>query len=46
MTTLIFVRHATSEGNRLGVCSGQLDYPLVEEGFSQAERTASYLREH
>ena len=46
MTTLIFIRHAMSEGNHLGVCSGQLDYPLVEEGFSQAERTAVYLREH
>lgn len=46
MTTLIFIRHAMSEGNRLGVCSGQLDYPLVEEGISQAEKTAVYLREN
>ena len=44
MTTLIFIRHAFSQGNLLEVCSGQLDYPLIEKGFEQAKKTAAYLR--
>ena len=45
MTTLIFIRHAQSEGNQLGLCSGQSDFPLTEEGHRQAKLTAEYLRE-
>ncbi|MBQ8432509.1 MAG: histidine phosphatase family protein [Clostridia bacterium] len=44
MTTLIFIRHAQSEGNLKGICSGQIDFPLVEKGFAQAQKTADYLR--
>ena len=43
MTTLIFIRHAQSEGNQLGICSGQSDVPLTEEGHRQAEIVAEYL---
>ena len=46
MTTLIFIRHTQSEGNLLDVCSGQLDFPLVDQGFSQAERVADYLQKN
>ena len=46
MTTLIFIRHAQSEGNLRDVCSGQLDFPLVDQGFSQAERVADYLQKN
>ena len=46
MTTLIFIRHAQSEGNQLGVCSGQMDYPLVEAGHVQANKTADYLKKN
>lgn len=45
MTTLIFIRHAMSEGNVLEVCSGQKNYPLVEQGFEQAKRLSEYLFE-
>ena len=43
MTTLIFIRHAQSEGNQLGLCSGQFDVPLTEEGHKQAQIVAEYL---
>lgn len=43
MTTLIFIRHAMSEGNQLGLCSGQSDVPLTEEGHKQAQVIAEYL---
>ncbi len=46
MTTLIFVRHGESEGNRLNLFCGQRDYPLSYLGHRQAECTAAYLREH
>lgn len=46
MTTLIMVRHGLSTGNLEGVYCGQLDYPLAEKGFAQAELTGPYLKEH
>ncbi len=45
MTTLILVRHGQSTGNLQGVYCGQLDFPLSELGFLQAERTGEYLKE-
>ena len=32
-----FIRHGESETNRKGVYAGQLDAPLTEKGFAQAE---------
>lgn len=41
--TLMFVRHGESEGNRLGVAQGWLDYPLTEKGRNQARAVAIRL---
>lgn len=46
MTTIIFIRHAQSQGNLLEVYNGQRDYPLTPHGVRQAECTARYLQEH
>ena len=46
MTTVILVRHGQSVGNLLGVCCGQKDYPLTEQGHEQAKLTGAYLKEH
>ena len=42
-TTLIFVRHGESEGNKNGRYNGQLNLPLSDIGKSQAEKTAEFL---
>lgn len=46
MTTLILVRHGQSTGNFQEIYCGQLDYPLSEKGFMQAELTGAYLKEN
>lgn len=46
MTTLILVRHGQSTGNLKGLYCGQLDFPLSEQGFAQAELTGAYLKEN
>ena len=46
MTTLILVRHGQSVGNLQGLYCGQLDFPLSEKGFAQAELTGAYLKEN
>ena len=46
MTTLIMVRHGQSTGNLNGVYCGQMDFPLSEKGFAQADLTGSYLKEN
>lgn len=40
---LIVIRHGHSEGNQLKIFCGQLDTPLNENGFKQAEQTAEYV---
>ena len=45
MTTILLIRHTLSEGNTLGICSGQLDLPLAKKGFEQAQVLAGYLKE-
>jgi broad specificity phosphatase PhoE len=37
---LYFVRHAQSEANTLDILAGQIDYPLSEQGFSDANAVA------
>ncbi len=44
MTTVILVRHGQSIGNLMGVCCGQKDYPLTEQGLEQAKMTGAYLK--
>ena len=46
MTTLIFIRHARSLGNQLGLCSGQRDYPLIEKGHEQAKILSVHLKKN
>ena len=46
MTTVILVRHGQSVGNLLGMCCGQKDYPLTEQGLKQARMTGEYLKAH
>lgn len=46
MTTVILVRHGQSVGNFLGMCCGQKDYPLTEQGHEQAKLTGAYLKKH
>lgn len=43
MTTLLFIRHGYSEGNRSHCFSGQRDFPLDEAGRRQAAELAAYL---
>ena len=45
MTTLIFVRHALSEDNVLGLCSGQSNTSLSERGFEQARLLGAFLKQ-
>ena len=42
-TTLIFVRHGESEGNKSGRFNGSMDFPLSDKGKAQAIKTAEYL---
>ena len=42
-TTLIFVRHGESEGNKGGRFNGSMDFPLSDKGRAQAEKTSEYL---
>ncbi len=42
---LYLLRHGQSEGNRLGIFQGRLDYPLSAEGVRQAKRAAEFLRD-
>lgn len=42
-TTLIFVRHGESQGNKLDSFNGSIDHPLTDRGRQQAECTAKYL---
>ncbi len=42
-TTLIFLRHGQSEGNKLKTFNGSLDFPLTEIGNLQAEKSAEFL---
>lgn len=46
MTTLILVRHGQSTGNLMGVYCGQIDFPLSDLGFAQAEQTGKYIKEN
>ena len=46
MITVILVRHGQSVGNLLGMCCGQKDYPLTEQGLEQARMTGEYLKAH
>ena len=39
----IFIRHGESEGNKLGICQGHLDYPLTPLGRAQAEEAAKVI---
>lgn len=43
MTTLLFIRHGYSEGNKDHRFSGQMDFPLDEAGRLQALDVADYL---
>ncbi len=42
-TTLIFVRHGESEGNKSSRFNGNLDLELTDRGRIQAQKTAEYL---
>ena len=44
-TTLIFVRHGESEGNKSGRFNGNANFPLSDKGRAQAQKTAEYLDE-
>lgn len=43
MTTIIIVRHGQSMANVEGFFAGNMDAPLSPLGYSQAEKTASYI---
>ena len=43
MVKLLFLRHGLSVTNKLGCFCGQLDAPLDEEGYVQAEQVAEYI---
>ena len=44
-TTLYFIRHGESVTNADKIYTGQLDYPLSELGFKQAELLANYFKD-
>jgi len=44
MREIYLLRHAQSEGNKLKIFQGKLDYPLSEEGKRQALRAAEILK--
>jgi len=46
MVKFIIVRHGFSLGNKDGIFTGQLDVPLDEIGFAQAEAAAKYILEN
>lgn len=41
--TIFVIRHGESEGNRLGIIQGHLDYPLTDTGRKQALEAATLL---
>ncbi len=43
MVKFIIVRHGYSVGNKGNIFTGQIDMPLDERGFSQAESVAKYV---
>ena len=43
-TTILLVRHGQSEGNVLGLFTGQSGYPLSKLGHTQAAKTAEYIQ--
>lgn len=45
-TTLIFVRHGESEGNKNARFNGSMDFPLTEKGRAQAKKTAEFLNKY
>lgn len=45
MTTIYFVRHGQSVGNKLGRFLGQTDLDLSELGYEQAERTRLFFQD-
>ena len=44
MTKFIFIRHGQSVANLNGICGGQTDFPLSENGKKQAEKTGEILK--
>lgn len=46
MVRFIIVRHGRSTANRAGIFCGQMDAPLNETGFSQAEQTGVWIAEN
>ena len=46
MTTFILVRHGESMANKTKSYAGQIDIPLSEEGFLQAEAVSRYIEEN
>ena len=46
MTTLLLIRHGQSQANLTRCFAGQIDAPLTELGFRQAERTAEFVAAH
>lgn len=45
-TTLIFVRHGESEGNKTSIFTGSLNVSLTKTGKAQGERTAMFLEKY
>jgi broad specificity phosphatase PhoE len=43
---LFLLRHAQSEGNKLGLFQGKLDFPLSEEGKKQSREAGIFLKEN
>lgn len=43
MTKILIVRHGFSTSNKDGTITGQIDVPLSEEGFKQAELVSDYI---
>jgi len=43
---LFLLRHAQSEGNRLGLFQGRLDFPLSEEGRKQSREAGIFLKKN
>ncbi len=45
MVVIYFVRHGETEGNLKKIYIGKLDFPLNENGFEQARKTAEKLKD-
>jgi 2,3-bisphosphoglycerate-dependent phosphoglycerate mutase len=45
MSYLILVRHGTSEWNKLGLWTGSADPDLAKEGFEEAKKTGTLLKD-